>query len=122
MHDAAIKEIASQLKPILEHSSQAVYVYLDDGHKVCNANFASLLGYDSPEEWAAVKESFPVAFVADESQHALVSAYQNAMQNMAGSSLEVTWKKKDGEPVESTVILVPLPFKGHVCALHFIET
>jgi carbohydrate-binding DOMON domain-containing protein len=121
MHDVAIKEISSQLKPILDHSAQGVYVYLDDEHKVCNEKFASLLGYNSPEEWAAVTESFPVAFVADESQHTLVSAYQDAMQDMVGSAITITWKKKDGELVESTVILVPLSFKGHVCAMHFID-
>ena len=57
-----------------EESEQSVYAYLEDVSKVCNERFASLLGYDSPKGWAAIKENFPEAFVSPKYRKALVSA------------------------------------------------
>ena len=119
-HEQLIKEISEQLKPILEGSGQAIYIYLDDIHKFCNKRFALLLGYESPSKWAKVEESFPDAFVAPKSQRNLVTAYQNAMEEMISSTIKITWKKKTGGTVDTTVILVPLAYNGHIFALHFI--
>ena len=80
-----------------------------------------MLGYPSPEAWAEVRESFPVAFVAPGSRQALVSAYVDAIEAGVGSMLPVTWVTASGEPVDSTVILVPFPFRGHLLALHFVD-
>jgi PAS domain-containing protein len=111
----------NEQKEIFDSSNQAIYAFLDDAHKICNEKFASLLGYSSKEEWAGVQEAFPVAFVKEESRHALVEAYQNAMEHMAGATIKVTWKKKSGDTVDTTVILVPIAYKGQVFALHFIS-
>lgn len=116
-----IQEISDEYKDILANSDQAVYIFLDDEHKVCNQKFASLLGYESPEEWAAVKDNFPDIFVADESQETLVSTYQKAMEQFIGSKVKISWKKKDGSSVDTEVILVPVSHKGHLFALHFIS-
>lgn len=120
-HQALILGLAEQFKPILEGSEQPVYVYLDESNKVCNKKFASLLGYKSPKEWASVQDSFTDAFVVPASQETLVSAYQTAMEKMAGSCVDVSWKKKDGKTVKTKVILVPLVFENHLFALHFIS-
>ena len=40
------------MKPVLEKSEQAIYLYLHDNHKVRNKKFADLIGYKSPKEWA----------------------------------------------------------------------
>ena len=114
-------EISKEYSEILQNSKQAVYIYFDDELKVCNKNFSNLLGYQSPEEWAVVKTNFPEAFVAEESQEDLVSAYQNAMEKMTASQQEITWKKKNGEQVKTKVILVPIAFKDHLFALHFVS-
>ena len=120
-HAELVQGLSEQLQEIFETSEQAIYLYLDDEHKACNQRFADLLGYASPAEWAAVTESFPQAFVADTSQPALIEAFQKAMQLKAGSTLSVTWKKKDGQTVDTTVMLVPISFQGHTFALHFIQ-
>lgn len=120
-HEELVRGLSDQLQDILDTSSQSIYLYLDDIHKTCNQNFADLLGYSSSDEWAAVTESFPQTFVAESSQTALVEAYSAAMQQRIGSTLPVTWKKKDGSTVDTTVILVPLSFQGHVFAVHFID-
>ena len=119
-HEGVIDGAASELAPVLENSSQSVYIYLDDEHKSCNKNFAKLLGYRSPREWADVKANFPEAFVDPKSRAALVAAYRDAMEQAAGSQVEITWKKKDGTPVKTKTILVPFIHQGHALALHFI--
>ena len=120
-HSDLIKEARSHLKAIFEESKQSIYLFLDDENKVCNKKFAALLGYKSPEEWSAVEDSFTQAFVDEKSQEKLVSAYQKAMNDFVGSSMEVEWKKKSGGKVKTKVILVPFLFNGHLFALHFID-
>lgn len=122
-HEELINGFFEEQKEIFESSGQAMYAFLDDDCRVANANFASLLGYSSPEEWSKVdvNGSFPDAFVDTKSQHALIVAFQNAMEGMEASTVEVTWKTKSGETVDSIVILVPIIYKGHLIALHFIS-
>lgn len=120
-HEDLIQSVAEEYADILRNSEQGVYIFLDDSSKVCNAKFATLLGYDSPEEWAKVDESFPDAFVDESSQDVLVSAFQDAMEKGVGSTNEIMWKKKDESTVKSTVILAPIAYEGHLLALHFIS-
>jgi PAS domain S-box-containing protein len=119
-HNDIVQESYQQLKSIFDNSEQAMYLYLDDAHKICNERFAKLLGYDSPEAWAAVKDPFPEVFVDEESQMTLIGAFQDAMEKLVGSTNDVTWKTKDGKPVATKVILVPYEHKGHFLALHFV--
>lgn len=121
-HSEIVSGFFKEQKQIFESSAQAIYVFLDDDCRVCNDKFAALLGYESPEEWfkVDVKGAFPDAFVAEKSQEELVTAYQNAMEEKAGSTINVTWKKKSGETVDTTVILVPIVYQGHLLALHYI--
>lgn len=122
-HGERVSGFLKEQRQIFDSSDQALYVFLDDDCRVCNDKFATLLGYDSPDEWSKVeaKGSFPGVFVADKSQEVLVTAYQNAMEKMVGSTINVTWKKKSGETVDTAVILVPIVYRGHVLALHFIS-
>lgn len=120
-HDNLMQSVAKEYGDILENSNRGVYIYLDDTHKVCNKKFATLLGYESADEWAKIDTSFPDAFVADESQEALVSAFQDAMEHMVGSTNSIVWKKKDGTTVNSEVILVPIAHDNHLFALHFVS-
>ena len=119
-HEDLIKSLTEEYKELLENSEQGIYFYLDDVHKVCNKNFAELLGYDSENDWVNVTESFPEAFVAEVSQETLISAYQEAMEKGTGSVNKIVWKKKDGGSVDTKVILVPIVHKGHLFALHFV--
>jgi carbohydrate-binding DOMON domain-containing protein len=104
---------------ILEESKQAIYLYLDDTHKLCNKKFASIVGYNSPKEWGSVQKSFTEAFVEPQSQHTLVSAYQEAMESRTGSCVNITWKNKAGGQVKTQIILVPTVVNGTLVAMHF---
>ena len=119
-HGDLLGELALQLRPVLESSEQAMYIYLDDDAKVCNEKFASLLGYDSAEQWAQMEGSFPGLFVDAGSHGTLIGAFQKAMGSMTASTIRVQWKKKSGGTVDTTVILVPISYKGHLFALHFV--
>ncbi len=79
-HAELIKGIAEQMKPVLEKSAQAIYIYLDDNHKVCNKKFATLLGYKSPDEWA--DQEAPLADVVQEDQQGVIDAYMDASEKM----------------------------------------
>jgi PAS domain-containing protein len=120
-HDELVRGAVEQFRTILDGSEQAIYLYLDDTHKACNDRFARLLGYSSPDEWAAVDDSFLDRFVDPRSQRTLASTYQGAMERLTGSSIDVRWRTKAGGTVDSSVVLVPISHSGHLFALHFIS-
>lgn len=119
-HQDLINAFYKEQRELFDHSEQGIYVYLDDIHKICNKKFATLLDLESAEEWAETEGSFPDLFVARESQGALVSAYQDAMEKKIGSVNEIVWKKKSGKTVKTKVILIPISFQRHLFALHFV--
>lgn len=120
-HEALVAGMYGQMKAVFERSEQAMYLYLDDVHKVCNRRFADLLEYDSPKAWAAVDEPFPMIFVAERSRRTLVAAYHAAMERLVGSTIDVTWQTASGRTVDTRVILVPVAYEGHLFALHFVS-
>jgi PAS domain-containing protein len=119
-HEQLIAGISKQMKSILDSSQQAVYIYLDDIHKVCNGKYASLLGYRSPEEWAKVEDPLD-ATVERSSQETLANAFNQAIEKLIPSNIKVTWKKKSGGTVATTVVLVPIAYDDHIFALHFVS-
>lgn len=122
-HADVIHGFYAEQKQVFDSSDQGMYAFLDNDNRVCNGKFATMLGYATAKEWSSVnvQESFPDAFVAQKSQQDLVDTYQNAMENGVGSTFDVTWKKKSGGSVDTTVILVPVMYQGHTLALHFIS-
>lgn len=120
-HRELIKGIAVQYQDILESSQQAVYIWLDEESMVCNGKFASLLGYPSASDLSNTKGNFLETFVAGPSQDILANAYNDAMSKKVSSTFPLTWKKKNGDTVKSTVNLVPIVYGDHLFALHFID-
>lgn len=114
-----IRAVGAQLRPVLDGSSQGMYIYLDDANKLCNQRFAAMLGYDSPADWDR-PASFTEQYVDPASQHTLVAAYRHAMQQQVAATIDVTWKRRDGGTVSTSVILVPIAHSGELMALHFI--
>ena len=120
-HEELVKGITKQLKPILDKSGQAIYVYLDDTHKACNKNFADLLGYKSAAEWAKLEA--PLADVVAEDQPSVISAYENASEKMVASCLDIRFKNiKTSKTIKTRVIMVPITYSGeHLFVLHFLS-
>jgi len=119
-HEELIAGLLDQIRIIFESSEQPMYLYLDDTHKVANARFAKMLGYDTPEELQRLDVPWIDAFVAEESADQLVGSYTRAMEERVGSSFAITWKRKDGKRLRTNVILVPISYKGQDMALHFV--
>jgi PAS domain-containing protein len=119
-HEELVKGISEQMKPILSKSSQAIYIYLDDNHKVCNRRFADLLGYKSPKEWADTEA--PLADVVGEDQQGVIDAYMNASEKMIANGLEVRLKNiKTGKIVKTRMIVTPVGHEGHIFTAHFFD-
>lgn len=119
-HEDLVKGISDQMKLVLSKSPQAIYIYLDDNHKVCNKKFADLLGYKSAREWANTEA--PLDDVVEEDQEKVISAYVDASEKMAASCIEVGFKNvKTGKVAKTRMVMVPIVYEGHVFALHFLS-
>jgi hypothetical protein len=119
-HRELIKGITKEQKLILNKSPQAIYIYLDDNHKVCNKKFAELLGYNSPAEWT--KMDAPLADVVEKDQQQVIDAYTNASENLIASKLEIRFKNvKTEKIVKVNLVIVPVMYSGHVFVMHFLE-
>jgi|SRR3989338_3481200 len=118
-HEHLIKELADQLEPVFSNSPQAIYLYLDDIHKICNQKFADMLGYGSIDEW--VNNEAPVGDVSEEDQPKVIQAYGQASEHFKASTIPATIVRKDGERIKTKVIMVPITYKGEVFVLHFIS-
>ena len=119
-HEELVSGLYNQLKEIFDSSEQAIYLYLDDAHKVCNKKFAKIQGYRSPDEWAKVENPLE-AGVDKSSQAAVVSAYRKAMEKLVASKIDAKLKKRNGETFDASIIMVPLAYQGHLFALHYIS-
>jgi PAS domain-containing protein len=120
-HEELVSGLANQMKQIIDASQQPIFIYLDDNHKACNQRFASFLGYKSPDEWAKIP-GFLEVYVEEKSRSTLMNAYWNAANNMNASTINLTWQKKDGAKIASTMILVPMAYEGHILSVHFITS
>jgi len=119
-HENLVKEVSEEMKPVLEKSTQAIYLYLDDNHKVCNKKFSDLLGYKSPKEWADVDA--PLADVVEEDQQSVIDAYVNASEKMMASSTDVRFKNiKTGKIIKTRMTVSPIGHAGHILTAHFFN-
>ena len=119
-HEELIKGVTAQLKPILDKSPQAMYVYLDDEHKACNKKFADLLGYESAKAWADAEA--PLADIIEKDQERVIAAYENASEKLQAGSLDVSFTNvKTGKIIPANLIITPYAYSGHIFALHFIS-
>ena len=119
-HEKLVEGITQQMKPVLEKSGQAIYLYLDDNHKVCNKKFADLLGYKSPKEWADAEA--PLSDVVEEDQQGVIDVYMNASEKMVASAIELRFKnKRTGKIVKTRMIIAPVAHAGHVFTAHFFS-
>ena len=119
-HEELTAGIAAQNKILLTQSEQAVYIYLDDTHKVCNKKFADLLGYKTPKAWAD-KEA-PLSDVIEADQQKVVDAYMAASEKGIAGSVDVRMKNiKTGKAIKTRMIIAPVIYEGHIFTIHYIS-
>lgn len=115
-----ISDLYKQLRKVLNTAEQPILIYLDDKHKVCNRQFADMLGYESPQELSG-KSGFLELLVDDEaSRNSFMEAYWLAINNMNAVGLEVTWRRKDNTRLRTSTVLVPMEYKGHILLVQFV--
>lgn len=117
-HDHLVAEVSELFEPLLKNSKKAVYIYLDDEHKICNTKFAKLLGYKSVRAW--VNNLYPVSDVLEKDQPKAIKAYIKASEKFVSTKASATWVKKDGKKVKTEVLLVPFSYSGEVFVIHFL--
>jgi PAS domain S-box-containing protein len=120
-HDDAVRELADHLRPVFDSSPDGVYVWLDEEHWICNGRFASMFGYDSPDELN--NTPYLLQRLVHEDDQQLVSwNYWNRVQALA---YPVTFRFrgmcKDGSTCLVETDMVPLTFGGHTFAYHFVR-
>ena len=118
-HQHLIKEVAEIFKPILSKSPQAIYIYLDDEHKICNKKYADMLGYKSVAEW--VKNPYPVDDVLEKDQKKGIKAYLDASEKFKLSMAEGALVRKNGKKIKVVMHMVPFTYKGEVFVIHFFS-
>jgi PAS domain-containing protein len=119
-HEELVEGISEQLGLILKKSKQAVYIYLDDIHKVCNEKFAKLLGYKSAKEWAAMHA--PLSDVDEADQNNVIAAYEKATEKFMASSLDIALRNiKTNKLIKARMIIAPMVYQGHVFSIHFLS-
>jgi hypothetical protein len=119
-HAALIAGITEQMEILLKESEEAVYIYLDDSHKVCNKKFADLLGYKSPKAWADTEA--PLSDVLEDDQQKVIDAFTNASEKGIAGSVNVKMKNvKTGGIVKINMIIAPTIFEWHIFTIHFLS-
>jgi len=117
-HADLVEGFSQQMKQVLDKSGQAIYLYLDDSHKVCNKKFADMLGYKSPKEWAETEA--PLSDVVEEDQKEVIKVYMDASEKMNSGWMEVRFKNiKTGKTVAANMLIVPNGYAGHIFTVHF---
>jgi hypothetical protein len=118
-HVELIKGISERMEILLKESERAIYIYLDDSHKVCNKKFANLLGYKSPKAWADTEA--PLSDVLEQDQQKVIDAYMNASEKGIAGSIDVKMKNvKTEEILKINMIIAPTIFEGHIFTVHFV--
>lgn len=119
-HEDVIRGLAEQFRPIMEQTPDGVYLWLDEAHKVCNARLAKLFGY-TVEEWSAT-QPFLENFVAEEDRALYSWNYHN---RVAALAFPVTFRfrglRKDGSSFSAETDMIPITYRGHAVAYHFVR-
>jgi hypothetical protein len=119
-HAELINGIAERMNILLKESKRAIYIYLDDSHKVCNKKFADLLGYKSQRVWADAEA--PFSDVLEKDQKKVIDAYMNASEKGIASSIDVKMKNiKTEEILKINMIVAPTIYQGHIFTVHFFS-
>lgn len=119
-HEDAIRELTEQFRPILEESPDGVYLWLDETNKVCNERLAKMFGC-TVKEWCTI-EPFLEHFVDEEDRELFSWNYHH---RVAALAFPVTFRfrgrRKDGSTFAAETDMIPITFKGHAVAYHFVR-
>jgi PAS domain S-box-containing protein len=120
-HAALMKEVKNHFQPVLDNSSDGVYLWLDDGEMVCNEKLAKMFGYKNAAELCRV-ESFLGDLVAEKDQKMFAKQFHTHVANLSRPvTFKFTAKMKNGKTFAAETDMIPITFQGHALAYHFVR-
>ena len=119
-HEQILREMEEQFGPLFESSPVGVYLYVNDVHKICNERMAQMHGM-TVQEWRT-RPTFLNDFIAEEDRQVYARNYQH---HVAGLRHPVTFRfrglRKDGSTFAAETDMIPLCWRGHAVAYHFVR-
>jgi PAS domain S-box-containing protein len=119
-HEQILRELEEQLGPLFAQSPVGVYLYVTDTHKICNERMAQMHGMTA-EEWRNTP-TFLNDFIAEEDRQMYARNYRH---HVADLRHPVTFRfrglRKDGSTFAAETDMIPLSWRGHAVAYHFVR-
>ena len=119
-HAQVMKALAEEFGPLMRSSSDGVYLWLDEHNMICNEKLAKMFGYTVPE-WKAAKV-FLEDFVHRDDTERFADNYNRCVATLAHPvTFRFRAKRKDGSVFNAETDMIPLMYKDHVVAYHFVR-
>jgi PAS domain S-box-containing protein len=118
-HRQMVADVEALYRPLLELSSDPMYIYLDDEHKAGNERMAGLFGH-SKEDWD-MTSPFLDNFVAEESQAEVMEAFARMMETGESYKVRFTAIRKDGSRFEAETASIPFELHDELWVLGIIR-
>jgi len=119
-HKKLIEDLEHEFLPILENSTDGVYLWLGDEAKFCNEKLAKMFGY-TKEEWKNAKVFLEDMVHGDDAAR-YADNYNRCVAALAHPvSFRFMAKRKDGSYFAAETDMIPLMYKDHVVAYHFVR-
>jgi PAS domain S-box-containing protein len=119
-HKQVMDALLRQFAPLFFNSTDGVYLYLDDHHKVCNRQLAEMFGM-TVEEWSRMPD-FLRDFVAPQDQEVFAANYQKHVALLTGPvTFRFTAIRKNGETFAAETDMIPITWNGYPVAYHFVR-
>lgn len=121
LHEEWLRDVAEQLAPVFDGTSEGVYVFLDDRHKICNEALAKMWGFASPQEWANTPDFLNSFVVAEDRAKVSQSYHEHIHQKLTPTRLRFSVRRPDGRVVQCETDMIPLAYAGQLLAYHFVR-
>ena len=119
-HKLVMKELAKEFGPLMEHSTDGIYFWLDEKNMICNEKLAKMFGYTINEMCS--KRSFLDSFIAEKDQKKFAMNYQKSVAPLASPvRFKFQAVRKNGSKFAAETDMIPISYKGHVIAFHFVR-
>ena len=119
-HKGIIKELSEQFAPVLKHSTDGVYLWLDEENMICNDKLAKMFDYSVKE--LCSEHPFLETFVAEKDRELFSMNYHKSVAPLARP---VTFRfrgiRKDGSTFQAETDMIPISWQGHAIAYHFVR-
>ncbi|MBZ0156251.1 MAG: PAS domain S-box protein [Alphaproteobacteria bacterium] len=116
-----VQELAEHFQPIFEASPDGIYLFVDDKHWIVSEKFARMTGY-TVAELCDPSTHLLHRIVAEDDHQNCIWNFRNRVANLAYPvTFRMRMKRKDGTTFAAETDMIPLPWKGHAVAYHFVR-